>query len=349
MTTLVPQLGKAHVEKPEIIIVADQSGSMQGGRTFTLVAARRVLLKSLPVGINFNIRAFGSGYTFLWRKSHVYDEVSLAEALPFIETFSAHLGGTETLSAVQASIESRDADQKLSLILANDGDIWQQAPLFSYLEYQLANSKRSIHVFPLGIGNSVSSGLIEGIARAGRGFSSSVGEAEKLDGKIVRMLKGAMTPDSSTLTMEVQYQKDSDEDGYELVERVTDSLRIVMVDDVGSTEGLAASAMVVDDAHLASDRPASTSVIAPKVLQAPQVLPPLYPRTRTTVYLLLSPQATRAVPKTVILRDDSPENRFEILIPVEVLPEPGTITLQLLTPATLPGTHDSHWRVLKLL
>lgn len=47
----------------------------------TLVAALRVLLKSPLVGIKFNICSFGSGYTFLWRGTHLCDEYSLAEAL----------------------------------------------------------------------------------------------------------------------------------------------------------------------------------------------------------------------------------------------------------------------------
>ena len=43
-------------------------------------------------------------------------------------------------------------------------------------------------------GNSVSSALIEGVARAGDGFAQSVGEGETLDGKVIRMLRGALTP-----------------------------------------------------------------------------------------------------------------------------------------------------------
>lgn len=322
MTTLVPHIGKTQAEKPEIIIVADQSGSMEGGRTITLVAALRVLLKSLPVGIKFNICAFGSTHEFLWKQSHAYDEKSLTEALKFLDTFDSQYGGTETLRAFEASLRSRDPERDLSVILATDGDIWHQDAFFSFINDEVADSYKTIRVFPLGIGNSVSSGLIEGVARAGGGFASSVGEGEKLDSKIVRMLKGAMTPSSGNYTMEVQYKKDNDEDEYELVERVTDSLRIVMVDDQESAGALAASAMVVDGAN-EDKKPDSSIVVAPKLLQAPQILPPLYPMTRTTVYMLLSPHSSQATPKRVILRNDSPDNHFEVTIPVEVLPTPG--------------------------
>ena len=324
MATLVPRMESFQGENPEVIIIADQSGSMQGGRTTTLVAALRILLKSLPVGMKFNICVFGSRQHFLWQKSHTYNEASLDEALRYLGTFNSHMGGTETLSAVQAAINSRDSTKNLSLILATDGDIWQQESLFSYLDEQLAMSKKHIRVFPLGIGGSVSSGLIEGVARAGNGFASSVGEGEKLDTKVIRMLKGAMTPDSGTYTMEVLYHEEHDEVEYDVVERVTDSLRIIMLDDSESSEGLGPSAMVVDEEKTPTGTSHAAGIVAPKLLQAPQVVPPLYPLTRTTVYILLSPRASRATPKTVILRNDSPENPFEISIPVEILSEPAT-------------------------
>ena len=142
--------------KPEIIFVADQSGSMGGERTKTLVAALRVFLKSLPVGINFNICYFGSIHSFLFPKSQAYDQGSLEKALESLNELRGQYGGTETLSAVKASIESRDNEQPLSVILATDGDIWQQQEFFDYLNESVAASKKALRVFALGIGNSVS-------------------------------------------------------------------------------------------------------------------------------------------------------------------------------------------------
>ena len=124
MATLVP---KAPVKqsKPEVIFVADQSGSMKGPRTKTLVAALRVFLKSLPVGIKFNICYFGDSHSFLFPESRLYDQKTLEKALKSFDTLDGNYGGTETLSAVRASDNSRDNTQPLSIILATDGDIWQ--------------------------------------------------------------------------------------------------------------------------------------------------------------------------------------------------------------------------------
>ena len=155
MATLVLE-APVQQSKPEIIFVADQSGSMRGAKTKTLVAALRVLLKSLPVAIKFNICYFGSSHSFLFPESQAYDQKSVEKALMSLDGLDGTYGGTETLSAMRASVESRDDKQPLSIILATDGDIWQQQELFDYLNHSVAGSKNALRVFALGIGDSVS-------------------------------------------------------------------------------------------------------------------------------------------------------------------------------------------------
>lgn len=345
MATLVPKT-HSRSSKLEVIFVADQSGSMSGIPTRTLVAALRIFLKSLPVAIKFNICFFGTGRTFLFRESQEYDQNSLGKALESLEGLDGRQGGTETLSALKASIESRDLDNDLSIILATDGDIWQQQELFDYLNFSVAQSKKSLRVFALGIGDSVSSALIEGVAKAGNGFAQSVANGEKLDSKVVRMLKGALTPDSGAYTMEIQYENNEEEEDFVVVDRVTDSLRVLTIDDVDTPDKqlrreLRASVRTTinnndgnldaenfdddDEAHYSS----SPNTRQPKLLQTPQMIPPLYPFSRTTIYILMSPDAAQANPKSVILRNKSPEHPFEIEIPVEILPQPSETIHQL--------------------
>ncbi len=76
----------------------------------------------------------------------------------------------------------------------------------------------------------MSSALIEGVARAGKGFAQSVAEGEKMDKKVVRMLKGALSPHVFDYTMEVKYESLSGQDHdmeWDLVERVEDKLKVV--------------------------------------------------------------------------------------------------------------------------
>jgi len=89
MTTLVPKFALKS-QKPEIIFIADRSGSM-GGQIPTLVAALKVFLKSIPVGCMFNICSFGSKHSFLWSESKIYDEETLAEAIASVEPHYFHI------------------------------------------------------------------------------------------------------------------------------------------------------------------------------------------------------------------------------------------------------------------
>ncbi|KAL8953051.1 MAG: hypothetical protein Q9183_007352, partial [Haloplaca sp. 2 TL-2023] len=75
LLTLVPKfsLPPAH---PEIVFVADRSGSMRG-QIPTLKSALKVFVKSLPVGTKFNICSFGSRSSFLWPKSQPYSRDSV--------------------------------------------------------------------------------------------------------------------------------------------------------------------------------------------------------------------------------------------------------------------------------
>ena len=330
MVTLVPQAIPMEGPPPELIVVADQSGSMAGSRTNTLKSALRILLKSLPLETKFNLCAFGSGCRLLWPRSEDYKKKTLNEALDFVNDFSGQYGGTETQRAVKAAIDSRDPERNLAIILATDGDIWAQDYLFAYLNEEIAKSKTFIRVFPLGIGGSVSSSLIEGVARAGNGFAQTVVEGEKQDAKVIRMLKGALTPDTGSWRLEMQFKEEAEH--YVMVERVSDSLRVMVLDDEIEDEEINVKAANAEHQPADDNKKEHSErkkVSPPKILQSPQIMAPLYPQSRNTIYLLLSPDLATKTLKSVTLTSVTHHNKaevntFEMTIPVEQLPKPGT-------------------------
>lgn len=195
MTTLVPSftLPPSH---PEIVFIADQSGSMTGASNTALISALKVFLKSLPAhtGGRFNICAFGSTHRFLWPESQIYNENTMAPALTFIETSNAEYGGTEMLQPITAAFENRlGGDVPLEVMLLTDGAIWAEDALFAYVNEQIRCEKVDARVFALGIGEHVSHTLVEGVARARNGFAQFVTEGEGgLEKKVVRMLRGGV-------------------------------------------------------------------------------------------------------------------------------------------------------------
>jgi hypothetical protein len=225
MATLVPKFALPP-ERPEIVFVCDRSGSMAGSNIKALRNALKVFLKSLPIGVKFNICSFGSRHSFLWKKSQSYSQSTLEDAMKHVESFEANFGGTEMYGPIQETMKNRYKDMNLEVFLVTDGEIWDQQNLFTLLNEEISEKQAPIRVFTLGIGNAVSTSLVEGVARAGNGFSQTVGNNEKMDGKVVRMLKGALSPHITDYTLEVKYGNDNGGDGFEIIEKVTDSLKI---------------------------------------------------------------------------------------------------------------------------
>ncbi|CAA9962608.1 VIT multi-domain protein [Pyrenophora teres f. maculata] len=353
MATLVPKFS-LRPESPEIVFVCDRSGSMQTSIGLARQALQ-VFLKSLPIGVKFNICSFGNTHSFLWPKSVTYNQETLDLAMNHVNSMTANYGGTEMLQPLQATIEERYKDMALDIMLLTDGEIWNQHQLFSYLNQSVLESKDPIRVFTLGVGSSVSHALIEGIAKAGNGFSQAVGHGEKMDKKVVRMLKGALSPHITDYTLEVRYSnKDlstppSDDDlddfeDFEIIEKVVDSLKVKLdLQDKGTgPEKTQKSISLFDpttdpdeDVQVAHDETGEQryaylpSIPVPKIIQAPQQIPSLFAFNRTTVYLLLRPEATQATPQSVVLRGTSVHGPLELEIPIQILDTPGETIHQL--------------------
>ena len=338
-TTLVPKFNLKPI-RPEIIFVADRSGSM-AGNIETLKAALHVFLKSLPVGVKFNICSFGSSWELLWPKSAAYNQTSLEEAQNYVGTFHANFGGTETFQAVKGAIQSRFKEIETEIMLLTDGDIWAQEQLFSYLSGEVEESKGLLRLFPIGIGGGVSSALVEGVARAGNGFSQLIANGEKLDGKMVRMLKGALTPHVNDYSLEVNYGSDAstNDDNFVVVEKIADSLSVDLTLEESArsiTSGTeqkpislfdpdAGSSIDVDSLKSTGNKYSHLpDVQPPKLLQTPHKIPPLFPFSRFHAYVLMSPETSRLRPISVTLRGTCNQGPLELQIPIEHLPESGT-------------------------
>ena len=346
MTSLVPKFSLPQ-SRPEIVFIADRSGSMRD-KIPTLISALQIFLKSLPVGVMFNICSFGGRHSFLWEKSKTYTQTSLDEALNHVQNFSANYGGTEMYQPIEATINNRYGDLPLEVIFLTDGEVWNQEILVDLLNRMVGESKTPIRFFPLGIGSKVSHSLIEGIARAGNGFSQSIGEQEKLDSKVVRMLKGALTPHVGDYSLEIRYgdENKDDDDDFELLDKVEDCLNLNVSTEKHEKdrkENEGKQPISLFDANADPDKEEGPgndddgqgryshlpALSSPKILQAPNRIPPLFPFNRTSVYLLLSPETTKQIPKSVVLKAASEHGPLQLEVPVTILDSPGETFHQL--------------------
>lgn len=159
------------------------------------------------------------------------------------------------------------------------------------------------------------------------------------------MLKAALTPHITDYSLEVKYaeaqEKSDTDDDFEIIEKVTDSLRvdlklqdkepgkeaeekqkepISLFDESINVEAPSTKEKFPEGADRYAHLP---PINAPAILQAPTRIPPLFPFNRTTIYLLLSPNSPAAgrTPTSVVLRGTSAHGPLELEILVKLAAE----------------------------
>ncbi|KAJ6482948.1 von Willebrand factor type A domain-containing protein, partial [Mycena vitilis] len=289
--TFVPRFKLPDLARQEFIFLVDRSGSMEDARIAAARKALVVLLRSLPAKDSlFQIVSFGSLASSLWGSgSKVYNQQTLEEATRHVDGMGADYGGTEIRQALQHCFDGRRLDRPTSVFVLTDGEAWDLDAVLEVVKTAVAGAPENapLRVSVLGIGDSVSTAMCEGIARVGCGACMLVGEQEaNFTGKTARLLKASKTPVISNISVDwgcSPSEVSEVEDDFEMVDEAPPPPPVVL--------------------------PAS-----PAVQQSPFKIRNLFPGVRLNVYAILQ---GRNVPKTVILRGSTTEGaEIELAIPV---------------------------------
>ncbi|POG81537.1 uncharacterized protein OCT59_011934 [Rhizophagus irregularis] len=295
MLTLVPKLS-LNTTISELVFVVDRSGSMSVEPMKKAAQALELLLRSLPEDCYFNVISFGSHYDSLFPKSQSYSETSLSEALNLAQTMKSNYGGTEIYSALEWVFENSRDDIPTSVFLLTDGEVWNVDQIVRLVSQNEEKKKDVLRLFSLGIGDSVSHNLVESVARAGKGYAQFVTNDERMDKKVIGMLKNALKPPVKDY-----------------------NITWTNVDLSESKEKKELQAEVKSATSFTNDNTESPSqsdiFIDTKVQQAPYIIPPIYPGVRFIVYCILEKNIEPR--KIITLKATSQDGPMKLDIPLD--------------------------------
>ncbi|GBC39684.1 von Willebrand factor A domain-containing protein DDB_G0267758-like [Rhizophagus irregularis DAOM 181602=DAOM 197198] len=298
MLTLVPTFA-LNATMSELIFVVDRSGSMGIEPMKKAAQALELLLHSLSEDCYFNVVSFGSRYDPLFPKSQLYSETSLSKALNLAQTMTANYGGTEVFSALKWTFENSRDDMPTSVFFLTDGGVWNVDQIVELVRENEEKKKDDLRLFSLGIGDSVSHNLVESIARAGKGYSQFVTNDERIDKKVIGMLKNALKSPIKDYNVTWANVEPFEEKELDITPMEVDKPTISFMSD-DNTEPPPPTLNIFTDI---------------KVQQAPYFIPPIYSGVRFIVYCILEKNIEPC--KVISLKATSQDGPMKLDIPLD--------------------------------
>ncbi|CAB4415908.1 unnamed protein product [Rhizophagus irregularis] len=298
MLTLVPTFA-LNATMSELIFVVDRSGSMGIEPMKKAAQALELLLHSLSEDCYFNVVSFGSRYDPLFPKSQLYSETSLSKALNLAQTMTANYGGTEVFSALKWTFENSRDDMPTSVFFLTDGGVWNVDQIVELVRENEEKKKDDLRLFSLGIGDSVSHNLVESIARAGKGYSQFVTNDERIDKKVIGMLKNALKSPIKDYNVTWANVEPFEEKELDITPMEVDKPTISFMSD-DNTEPPPPTINIFTDI---------------KVQQAPYFIPPIYSGVRFIVYCILEKNIEPC--KVISLKATSQDGPMKLDIPLD--------------------------------
>lgn len=330
--TFSPRFALNPIRSSELVFLVDRSGSMEGPQIEQARHALQLFLNSIPSESHYvNVIGFGSTHKSLFPKSVEYDGSSLKTASAYARALQADMGGTEIASAFRDVFERRRRDVPTQIFLLTDGQVWDVDDIAQSIREAVREGEKSnafVRVFSLGVGNDVSHNLIEAVARAGHGYAQVVVEGERMEKKVIQLLKSALTPPingmwaqwvagddrlrmSTDSTLATEEEKNKELDDFEMVEVADSSTKSPTSTNAATNVGTAP----IDLFSRAVEEPTpppqpDCTEIAAEILQSPFRIPPLYRGARFTVCAILSPSTP--VPKEIVVRGTTLDGPVEL-------------------------------------
>jgi len=199
MLNLFPDFSDENLvdEGQEYVVILDRSGSMSGDRIKQAKLTLTKFLNNLPTKngrCRFNILSFGTDHEFMFKESMACTERNIQNAKDEVATFDADMGGTEMLNTFddlfkQDKLITEGIQRQVFLL--TDGEVSNTQEVIDLVK----EHKDKNRIFSFGIGEGVSSELVDGVAQFGGAsrILKSGEEQDELNKHVLRALKASQS------------------------------------------------------------------------------------------------------------------------------------------------------------
>jgi len=194
------QMDSTQIIPRDIILVVDQSGSMDGDKWTQARAAAGYVLENLNPEDRFNVVLFSTG----WRVfSNELEPASVGrEAANWVNQQFAE-GGTDINGALTTALDMVEERATTILFLTDGLPTEGETDIDDILANANANAPENVRIFTFGVGDDVDTFLLDALVRDFRGASSYVRTSERVDEEVASLYNKISAPVLTDLDLDI--------------------------------------------------------------------------------------------------------------------------------------------------
>jgi Ca-activated chloride channel family protein len=185
----------------DIVLVIDQSGSMDGLKWGQAQEAARYVLENLNPTDRFNVILFSTG----WRtySSALEPADNANRAAEWVMGQQAD-GGTDINGALTTALGFAQSDRPLTVLFITDGLATEGETNPQMILQNLDSADVNARIFTFGVGDDVDTFLLDTIVRQHRGSSSYVRPTERIDEEVASLYNRISAPVMTDLSIDIE-------------------------------------------------------------------------------------------------------------------------------------------------
>lgn len=194
------QMAETFIAPKDVVLVVDQSGSMDGLKWNQAQEAARYVLENLNPADRFNVILFSTG----WRTySNALEPAENANrAAEWVMSQQAD-GGTDINGALTTALGFAESDRPLTILFITDGLATEGETNPQMILQNLDSADVNARIFTFGVGDDVDTFLLDTIVREHRGSGSYVRPTERIDEEVASLYNRISAPVMTDLSLAI--------------------------------------------------------------------------------------------------------------------------------------------------